>query len=94
MFHQKVLDGYKKDLTRLNSKDGYDKEMLTRNLQSKVDEWKQDSGYCIYNLDQNLDLAKESSLVNSWKYEYAIFELVLKYKTFDWRNNQLVIYGY
>lgn len=30
----------------------------------------------------------------SWKYEYGIFELVRIYKTFDWKKNVMIYYGY
>jgi hypothetical protein len=40
------------------------------------------------------DLANGESITGSWKYEYAIFELVRIYKTFDWRKNVMIYYGY
>jgi hypothetical protein len=33
-------------------------------------------------------------LVSSWKYEYEVFELVRIYKTFDWKRNVMIYYGY
>ncbi len=33
-------------------------------------------------------------LVSSWKYEYAIFNLINLYKTFDWKRNVMIYYGY
>ena len=41
-----------------------------------------------YNIDENVD-----TIVDSWKYEYEIFELVRIYKTFDWKNDVLVYTG-
>ena len=41
-----------------------------------------------YSLDPNREL------VSSWKYEYAIFNLVLLYRTFDWKSNIMIYYGY
>lgn len=35
-----------------------------------------------------------TEIVNSWKYEYTIFELVRIYKTFDWKRNVMIYYGY
>ncbi|KUF38979.1 hypothetical protein AS361_03790 [Myroides marinus] len=35
-----------------------------------------------------------TSVSNSCKYEYAVFELVRLYKTFDWENNVMYYYGY
>lgn len=39
------------------------------------------------------DLGKGPAVTNSSKYEYAIFELVRIYKTFDWTNDLLLYYG-
>jgi len=41
-----------------------------------------------YNLDRN------STVSDSWKYEYAQFELVNIYKSFDWENNIMIYYGH
>ncbi|MDM1494978.1 hypothetical protein HX063_06065 [Myroides odoratimimus] len=40
------------------------------------------------------NLEKGTSVCNSCKYEYAVFELVRLYKTFDWENNEMYYYGY
>lgn len=40
------------------------------------------------------DLEKGDEVTTSWKYEYGIFELVKIYKTFDWKNNIMIYYGY
>lgn len=47
------------------------------------------SGIIPYNLD-----LENSKIVSSWKYEYEIFELVRIYKTFDFKKNVLIYYGY
>ena len=36
----------------------------------------------------------DSKLTNSWLYEHAIFNLVYIYKTFDWKNYDLIFYGW
>lgn len=36
---------------------------------------------------------RSATVSHSWKYEYAIFELVYLYKTFDWKRNHLYYYG-
>jgi len=41
------------------------------------------------NLDDN-----QNQITDSWKYEYNIFELVRIYKSFDWKRNILIYYGY
>lgn len=33
-------------------------------------------------------------ITTSWKYEYGIFELVRIYKSFDWKKNVMIYYGY
>lgn len=37
---------------------------------------------------------KTDCIVNSWFFEYQIFELVRIYKTFDWENNSMIFYGW
>ena len=41
----------------------------------------------------NMDLDKDC-LVNSWLYEYEIFELVLLYRQFNWDTDVLLFYGW
>lgn len=47
------------------------------------------SGMVPYNIDE-----EEECLVNSWEYEYVIFELVRIFKTFDFEKNVLIYAGY
>ena len=42
-----------------------------------------------YNLKTDSDV-----IVQSWLYEYSIFELVRLYKAFDWENDVLLFYGW
>jgi hypothetical protein len=37
---------------------------------------------------------EHDDIVTSWKYEYAIFNLVDLYKKFDWKKNIMIYYGY
>lgn len=37
---------------------------------------------------------EKPTISESWRYEYAIFELVRIYKEFDWNKNVMVYYGY
>ena len=41
-----------------------------------------------YNLEEGQEIT------TSWKYEYGVFELVRIYKTFDWKNDVMIYYGY
>ena len=40
------------------------------------------------------DLQNGDKITSSSKYEYAIFELVRIYKSFDWKRNVMIYYGY
>lgn len=42
----------------------------------------------------NFDLKNGDEVTTSWKYEYSIFELIRIYKTFDWKKNVMIYYGY
>jgi len=42
-----------------------------------------------YDLEDGCD-----EITSSWKYEYGIFELVRIYKSFDWKRNVMIYYGY
>lgn len=44
--------------------------------------------------DMPYNLNKGDAVTTSWKFEYAQFELVRIYKTFDFKNNVLIYYGY
>lgn len=40
------------------------------------------------------NLERGDEITTSWKYEYSIFELVRIYKSFDWKKNVMIYYGY
>ncbi len=40
------------------------------------------------------DLDEGDSITKSWKFEYNVFELVRIYKSFDWKRDVMVCYGY
>ena len=40
-----------------------------------------------YYLDEE---TTDGAIVKSWEYEYAIFNLVYIYRTFDWENDYLI----
>ncbi len=64
-------------------------EELIFQAESHASEWRGDFGVCPY----NLDLSKPH-LVDSWKRDYAIFDLIRIYKSFDFEKNVLVYYGW
>ena len=53
-----------------------------------------DWGCSVFSDRMPYDLEKGDAVTTSWKYEYAQFELVRIYKTFDWDNNIMIYYGY
>lgn len=59
---------------------------LEKEIQSKLDEW---TILTPYNLDSN-----RPNLINSWLYEYSIFDLVRIYKDTNWKEDCLIFYGY
>ena len=56
---------------------------------SKKQQQEMDKAHLPYNISMDTDM-----IVNSWKYEYEIFELVRLYKTFDWDKYELIFYGW
>lgn len=63
---------------------------IEHEIQDKIDSW---SGRYFGILPIDLDESTER-VTGSWLYEYAIFELVRLYKTFDWGNDDLVLVGW
>lgn len=78
-YKSKVIDYYK-------NLENYEYEELKKEIHSKWIEWALVSPF-----DLNINNPK---IVSSWKYEYAVFELVRIYKTFDWENNILIYSGH
>jgi len=64
-------------------------ENLKQEVSHKLDEWSgKNLGRFPFDLNEN-----KEAITTSWCYEYAIFELVRLYKTFDWENDDLVLIG-
>lgn len=97
-YRQKIVDWFKslieiKDSSKFTAeftKEQYQFEMLKREVQDKIDSW---SGkyFGISPIDLNDD---KERITGDWSYEYAIFELVRVYKSFDWEKNELVLVGW
>jgi len=92
----KFLNSVKTEYNRPNNKHTFDFNLITEEEQTAMFkmieyirsirvEWTQLSPY-------NLDSGDE--VTTSWKYEYVIFELVRIYKTFDWKKDIMVWYGW
>ena len=41
----------------------------------------------------NIDLSDKERVSGSWMYKFAIFDMIFIYKTFDWDNYTMVVYG-
>ena len=82
----------------MNSKDSpTEKEissiyLLINHVRDMAIEWGV-TGWFKDTVPYDIDLSK-LSVVGSWKYEYAVFELTRIYKTFDWKKNVMIYYGY
>lgn len=66
-------------------------EKFMYGLRRKVSEWKPELGSKIYMLDE---VSNDGQITNSWMYEYALFNLVYTYRTFDWENDLLIYAGW
>lgn len=82
-----IIENYRKNTAEYYAKmyEKNDIEDFRRHVRGMMTEW-DGSG--------PVDLVKPNTLITSWKYEYAMFELARLYKTFDWENDVLVYYGY
>lgn len=75
----------------LTDKEVFDVYQLIDHVRSMGMEWGVKSWFpdtVPYSLDEKQDM------VTSWKYEYGIFNLVNLYRTFDWKKNIMIYYGY
>lgn len=89
IYKQKIID-YLQGLLKEDKKIKIPIEQRWKNhITGELSEWNNAFGYSAI----NTDLSREC-ITQSWLYEYAIFELVRKYKTFDFENNALVLLGW
>lgn len=90
-----AIDNYKQKIISyleecLEGKDGITPEQkCILDVKDRLHEWKNPFKYGGVDID-----AERKCITTSWLYEYAIFELVRKYKTFDWENDCLVLLGW
>lgn len=80
-------------------------EQLQMKVRNKMEEWQLMSEVLNLGEDEKYDNINEvhkpynlkmdsDVIVQSWLYEYSIFELVRLYKAFDWENEVLLFYGW
>lgn len=103
-YRQKVINTIKKQIEVHKNpalKDtyeywGYDGDLL-KTMEDELYTWEwswlRDEGGRGY---ENIELDKPKSqfgISGSWKYKYAIFDMIEVYKYFDWDNYTMVVYG-
>ena len=81
----KIFNTYKENKNNL-----YLEQKIEKYFLDKETQWKGEMYGKVKFTPYNLNL-KDKELVSSWKYEYTIFDLVKLYKTFDYKNNVLVM---
>lgn len=83
---------HKFDFTKITDEEQTALFEMIEHIQSMSKEWGVNSyvgSHRPYRLEQN-----SNCVSNSCKYEYAVFELVNIYNTFDWKRNMMYFYGY
>lgn len=88
-----VDDTYTFDMSKITKDEQTTMFLIIDHLRTMATEW----GVCTNEAFEGrkpYDLDKGEEVTTSWKYEYAQFELVRIYKTFDWENNLMLYYGY
>jgi len=80
-YHEIILKSYKDDV------ECNDFGKIKINIKSKFDEWNKQFNLLPYYLDNE---HTDGYITPSWMYEYAIFNLVYIYKSFDWENDYLI----
>lgn len=100
IYTEKVLDWFKSlakpgcvpekvdPLFRLKP-DELNLEEVCRAVSDKISRWSNVFGLIPYNMDED-----HSYIINSWLYEYEVFELVRLYKTIDWDKYTILFFGY
>lgn len=73
------------DFTKITQEEQNALYKIIEHIRNMRTEW---TSLTPYNLENG------NSITSSWKYEYGIFELVRIYKSFDWKRNVMIYYGY
>ena len=99
-YRQRIIDYMKDSLDLYQHPEDKDKEKhmftvdLVKEWEREIREWEHtylsDGGEKCY---FNIDLSDRKLVSGSWMYKYAIFDMIFIYKTFDWENDLMVVYG-
>lgn len=79
-----LVDDYSFDFSKLTQKETNALYKILMHIRTTHFEWRLGAPY---NIEEGEEITKSN------KYEYAIFELIRIYKTFNWKKNILVYYG-
>lgn len=85
-YHDKIHQHYKELADGKSEADGVEVDVF---LQRREKMWSRTHNFGLlpYYLDEE---HTDGEIVKSWQYEYAIFNLVYIYRTFDWENDYLI----
>ena len=81
---------YTFDFSKITPKEQTALFLIIEHVRSMAREW----GIYSWGDMRPYNLEDGEQVTTSWKYEYETFELVRIYKTFDWKNNVMIYYGY
>ena len=91
-YHQLILKNYQELQEAINTADEDGINKVLGFINSRIAEWEPNKfGLSPYYLDEK---KTDGEIVSSWKIEYAIFNLVYIYRTFDWENDYLIYSGW
>lgn len=88
-YYMKKASNYYSQLLNSLTIIGSDTNQLTSFLKRRKVDWLPDEKVL-----GALDFSDSPYLARSWDYEYNAFNLLLIYKSFDWQNKSLILYGY
>ena len=94
-YRRRVIDYMKASLNLYNHPEEKDSDSLNlvSEWEHEIREWESEfieNGETNY---FNIDLSDRNMVSGSWKYKFAIFDMIFIYKTFDWENDLMVVYG-
>lgn len=78
-------DKYEFDFSKITEEEQTALYKMIQHVRSFKTEWVELTPY---------KLSEGDKITNSWKFEYNIFELIRIYKSFDWKRNVMIYYGY
>jgi hypothetical protein len=90
-YHESTNNYYQELMRLFNDKDDKFERRISNHLLSKTNEWGKPYGRRPYYLDQE---NTDGFISGSWDIEYAIFNLVYIYRTFDFEKDLLIYSGW